>query len=144
MCVRLAKKNDEGALTEIANRNLGEAFSEEDFKSSFNNPQMIVLLYEKSKEPFGYLAATFAADEAELIQIAVDKEIRGCGIGTRLLKDLIERLKQLKVATIFLEVRLSNLAAIAFYEGFNFKKVGTRPGFYVNPKEDAIIMRLEL
>lgn len=144
MLVRDAKINDETALTRIANESLGEGFSEKDFMSGFNNPQMILLLLEERKEPFGYLASTFAADEAELIQIAVDKETRRCGIGKRLLLELINRLKEKEVCSLFLEVRESNAPAISFYESFNFENVGKRPGFYNNPKEDAIIMRLEI
>ena len=56
----------------------------------------------------------------------------------------IEEGRRLSLARITLEVRKSNTAAIALYEKYGFLSLGIRPGYYERPREDAVIMTLEL
>ncbi len=80
-------------------------------------------------------------DDAELIRIAVAKEYRRQGIGSKLLRDLIDETRRRDIHTIFLEVRSSNAPAIGLYEGAGFERVGVRKNYYSAPQEDALIMR---
>ena len=59
--------------------------------------------------------------------------------GKMMIADLLERGRRLGIRDFTLEVRVSNTAAIRLYEGFGFKSAGIRPGYYINPKEDAYI-----
>lgn len=78
--------------------------------------------------------------EGEITNVAVDKDYRELGIGSKLMKKIIDQCGQLKINDVTLEVRASNQAAITLYESYGFKGEGIRPNFYDNPKEDALIM----
>jgi ribosomal-protein-alanine N-acetyltransferase len=92
----------------------------------------------------GFSALWFAADEAELGDLAVDPDHRGRGIGRQLLERSVEVARRRGVRTLYLEVRESNTAARALYETHGFQLVGVRRGYYSEPREDACVMRLDL
>lgn len=83
-------------------------------------------------------------DEATLCNIAVDPAFQRQGFGQSLLIHLINELKKRDVATLWLEVRASNTAAIMLYGKLGFNEVALRRNYYpaVNGREDAIIMAL--
>lgn len=144
MIIRPAGMDDVPFLFTIAKDNLGEGYSKEGFVSSLKNEHTLVLILEKDSEPFGYCVFAFAADEAELTQIAVKHELRGHGAGRKLLNHGILALREKGVNTLYLEVRESNAPAIAMYDSFGMVNVGKRPRFYNNPVEDALILRLDI
>ena len=72
--------------------------------------------------------------------MAVDLSERRQGIGKALIKELLIIADQQKLNRIFLEVRMSNEAAIRLYEGVGFKKIDCRKNYYEKPREDAWIM----
>jgi len=74
--------------------------------------------------------------------IAVAPEFRRRGYGELLLTHVIELAQNLGVATIFLEVRTSNIAARSLYEKHGFLAVGLRKDYYRHPTEDAVVMVL--
>jgi ribosomal-protein-alanine N-acetyltransferase len=78
--------------------------------------------------------------EWELENIAVLPEFRRHGLGRRLLSALIKQARLQGAERIFLEVRVSNLAAIRLYELAGFQQLGRRKGYYLNPTEDALIL----
>lgn len=73
------------------------------------------------------------------MNIAVRKDKRQEGIGTKLLKAIFEIAKQLKAQSITLEVNEKNLPAIKLYQKFGFQQVGLRKKYYHN-KDNAVIM----
>lgn len=85
-----------------------------------------------------------AAGEAELLTMAVLPSLRRRGIGRQVLTELISRASAYRAAAIWLEVRVSNGAAIALYREAGFAEIGWRKRYYetVNGREDAIMMRL--
>lgn len=74
--------------------------------------------------------------EREILNLAVDPEFRGHGVGRLLLAAELER-----GGTHFLEVRESNVAALQLYERHGFEIVGRREEYYDNPLETAVLMR---
>jgi ribosomal-protein-alanine N-acetyltransferase len=86
----------------------------------------------------GYLVCSRYADAWHLMNIAVDPPFRRRGIGAALLARLLERAGA--DAAYTLEVRPSNRAAIELYERFGFRSAGTRPRYYQDTGEDAVIM----
>jgi [ribosomal protein S18]-alanine N-acetyltransferase len=86
----------------------------------------------------GYVICSRYADAWHVMNIAVDPPLRRRGIATGLLGGVIERAGQDKSFT--LEVRPSNPGAIALYERFGFRTAGTRPHYYRDTGEDAVIM----
>ena len=83
-------------------------------------------------------------DQAELVNIASDRAFEGRGLCRALLAELIAGAAREGVRDIFLEVRVSNLRAQRLYRAFGFNEAGLRPGYYDEPKEDALIMCLSL
>lgn len=85
-------------------------------------------------------------DEATLFNIAVDPAFQRRGLGRELLEHLIDELEKRGVVTLWLEVRASNLAAIALYEQLGFNEATIRRNYYptVDGREDAIIMALPI
>lgn len=92
----------------------------------------------------GYIFGTTVADEAEILKIAVTVKLRKQGIGRRLLSFAFQHLRAQEVACCFLELRESNLAALAFYLKNGLQQVGLRKSYYANPEENAMIMKVTL
>lgn len=84
-------------------------------------------------------------DEAELLDIAVLKPWQRLGYGVAFLDFLLHQARQGGVRAMFLEVRASNRAGLALYEGAGFAKVGLRRAYYpaARGREDAVVMRRE-
>jgi ribosomal-protein-alanine N-acetyltransferase len=83
------------------------------------------------------------ADEAHITSIASDKDHRRQGIGEALLISLIEMAIAKKARIITLEARVSNQIAQNLYYKFSFDKLGVRKAYYLDNKEDAVIMSTE-
>jgi [ribosomal protein S18]-alanine N-acetyltransferase len=74
-----------------------------------------------------------------IMNVAVDPDERRTGVATALLRALLERVGEPR-ARFTLEVRQSNAAAIALYQGFGFRTAGLRRRYYQDNGEDALIM----
>lgn len=83
-------------------------------------------------------------DEAHITNIAVDPSARRHGFGRILVAQMLDHMSEVGIADVTLEVRESNEAARRLYSGFGFKDAGRRPGYYQSPKEDAVIMWLNM
>lgn len=78
------------------------------------------------------------------MNLAVAPEHRREGLGARLLEEGLGLLRARGARQVYLEVRAGNEAARALYERRGFRPVGRRSGYYRNPAEDAIVLRLAL
>lgn len=95
----------------------------------------------------GFILSRRAADEAEVLSVAVDPRARGRGLAGRLLDLHLRRLAGMGVATVFLEVDEANMAARRLYARAGFEPVGSRRGYY--PREGgaasaALVLRRDL
>jgi len=93
--------------------------------------------------PSGLLIARRAADEAELLTLAVAPPCRRAGLGRALLKQAIADLRASGARQLFLEVDEGNEAALALYRAFGAHPVGRRPGYYESGA-NAVIFSLAL
>ncbi len=91
----------------------------------------------------GFAGFWIMADEAHITSIAARKSHRQQGIGELLLTAVAEMAVRLKARTITLEVRISNRAAQSLYAKYGFTEVGVRRGYYLDNREDAILMSTE-
>jgi ribosomal-protein-alanine N-acetyltransferase len=95
----------------------------------------------------GFVGVWLIADEAHIVTIAVREGYRRRGIGELLLIAAIELALMNERDMVSLECRVSNEAAIALYDKYGFQRLGIRPHYYSDNREDAIIMtadRIEL
>lgn len=81
---------------------------------------------------------TVAPGESELLNLAVDVEWRRRGVGRALLQDALVQ----HPGDVFLEVRESNAPARKFYQALGFQEVGVRSGYYSDPPERGIVMKI--
>jgi [ribosomal protein S18]-alanine N-acetyltransferase len=81
---------------------------------------------------------------AELESVAVDAAARRMGVGRELCGAVVGWSRRQGAAAVELEVRAGSVGAIALYAGLGFVGVGRRRGYYDAPKDDAVLMRLEL
>jgi len=88
----------------------------------------------------GYAGLLVAADEGYITNVAVFPEQRRRGIAGQLLQVFLNFAEANHLAFLTLEVRPSNTAAIALYQGFDFQEAGRRKNYYDLPKEDALIL----
>ena len=97
-------------------------------------------------EVVAYGIVAMGAGEAHILNICVGEAMRGRGVGRQMLKLLLERSRQAGMRDVFLEVRPSNLHAIALYQSLGFIEVGRRKAYYQaeDGREDALVLKLSL
>jgi ribosomal-protein-alanine N-acetyltransferase len=79
-------------------------------------------------------------DELHINTLAVRPAARRRGLATALLRHFIAEAAATGATRATLEVRASNTAALALYERLGFRVAARRPGYYVKPEEDALIL----
>ena len=109
--------------------------------SELDNPLSSWLVAEENAQVVGYIGSQSVQELSDMMNVAVAPGWRRRGLGRRLVQALLAHLLQTDAAELSLEVRVSNAAAIALYEQLGFQIVGCRKRYYVNPREDAYIMR---
>jgi [ribosomal protein S18]-alanine N-acetyltransferase len=109
-----------------------------------DNPSAFNLVGRTGGGVVAFACAHIVADELMINDLAVDASARRRGLGSVLLRHLVEgaRIRGCRRAT--LEVRPSNAAARALYEAFGFEVVGRRRGYYADTGEDAILLACSL
>jgi ribosomal-protein-alanine N-acetyltransferase len=101
------------------------------------------LVVEQDESVVGFIIGREANDEWEIENIAVTGAARRCGLGSRLVGELLDHVRNRGGKTVFLEVRESNRAARSLYEKWAFIEVGRRKMYYQNPAEDALILKFK-
>lgn len=118
-----------------------DPWSEASVRSELTNPLSLWLVATENDMVAGYVGSQTVLDESDMMNVAVHPDHRRRGIAESLVTALCDSLKQKGSSSLTLEVRSSNLGAIALYEKLGFTQVGLRKNYYRNPKEDALILR---
>lgn len=121
----------------------GSPWTSTQFEESIQSIYMHIAGLFKKEICIGFVAFFELGGQAEIYHVAIVEEEKYKGHGTWFLNELILYLFLKEVDLLFLEVRISNAAAIKLYEKRGFKKTGKRLTYYTNPVEDAWIMSLE-
>lgn len=111
------------------------------------SPGVVGLLLQRADSEIGFAVCRMAADEAELLTLAVSPGARRLGAGRTLLRAVIDLVRAGNARRLFLEVGDDNLAARSLYERMGFETVGRRTAYYRRgdrPAADALVMRLAL
>lgn len=93
---------------------------------------------------FAYISLYHAGGELEILNLAVDPDMRRQGHGANLLALVLQAANKMGMQKAVLEVRRSNFAAIALYGKNGFRQVGIRTGYYPDNGEDALIFSRDL
>ena len=102
------------------------------------------LICKNYNQMIGFIIFSPISPEAHILSISVRNEMQSKGIGTLLLKSMLDQCKVMNYKKIFLEVRVSNEKAINFYEKFGFSKDAIRDNYYTDNSEDALLMSLSI
>ena len=100
----------------------------------------------QDEQIIAHAVLSVAAGESHILNLAVDKNHQGQGIGRHLLMHLMDRARLQQADMLLLEVRPSNRAAIELYESAGFNEIGCRKAYYpaANGKEDALLFACQL
>lgn len=159
--VEKSRLSDVHELADIHRGSFGRGWSADEFTRlvesdevrAFQCKRPASLLRGASREVKGFVLARVAADEAEILSIAVAQDARGFGLAKALMQAIMSDLYADRIDTLFLEVDESNTAAVRLYKTLGFRQVGERKSYYT-PQEEAgeesgtrpraLVMRLDL
>lgn len=121
-------------------------WSAQGFRDMAETPACSGFLAWRDDRLAGFLLATIAGAEAEILTLAVAPDLRRRGIGALLLARLMEEAAARGAEAVFLEVGAANRAALRLYNRFGFREVGGRKSYYKSDRgaQDALIMRFDL
>lgn len=133
--------DDLDEVLKISDASLKESWSLESFSKELSNP-LAKYLVAKSHDgkTLGFAGIWTIIDEGHITNIAVHPDYRQKGIGSALVKGLIDKSNSWGYNAMTLEVRKSNIPAQNLYKKYGFIEEGIRKKYYQDNKEDAIIM----
>ncbi|MDD7114103.1 MAG: ribosomal protein S18-alanine N-acetyltransferase [Lachnospiraceae bacterium] len=138
--IREMKKEDCQDVWNLQKQCFSVPWSLESLEDMFRVEGYTSLVASDGCEIIGYIGMKAVFDEADITNVAVSPVMRKKGIGKQLIQQLLIRADQKQINRIFLEVRVSNEAAICLYQNAGFKEIDRRKGYYEKPREDAFIM----
>ena len=109
-----------------------------------NDLAAFLVALNQRDEVIGYAGIQVVLDEGYILNIAVRPDCRRQGVAGKLLQVFLDFARGNRLAFLTLEVRASNDAAIALYESRGFREAGRRKNYYEHPREDTVLMTLNL
>lgn len=129
------------AILDVEQRSYEFPWSEEIFRDClrFGYSSWVI---EIDQQLIGYGVMSLAVQECHILNVCVDPDYQGQGIGRRLLEQLLTIARSRKADTAFLEVRPTNVQALSLYLSEGFNEIGTRSSYYPTlfGREDAVIL----
>jgi ribosomal-protein-alanine N-acetyltransferase len=151
-----ASSDEAAILAEIHADAFRRTWSAHDFSALLSDSSVFVLAlrlrgFFGGRRTVGFVLVRFAADEAEILTIAVSSRHRRRGYGRLLMEDVVRRLYRERIGSLFLEVDRANAAAVALYRSLGFVVAGERRNYYAAPPAgrqagdgSALVMRLQV
>lgn len=139
---RLRDAADLDAVLAIENASFNNPTTREWYESELQRPDVCFVYVIRTDEArvAGFCAFWRVVDQIHINNLAIHPKFRGRGLGTLLLRDVLEAAAAMGAPLATLEVRRSNEAARRLYERAGFATVGVRTSYYTNPIEDALIL----
>lgn len=139
--IREMQMQDVDQVTALEESCFSMPWKKQDFIDILSNDNRVYLVAVENETILGGCMLTDIVGEGDISNVAVLESMRGQGIATVLLREILQiGIQQRGIKEFTLEVRQSNAAAIALYENAGFVSEGIRPNFYEQPKENAVIM----
>jgi ribosomal-protein-alanine N-acetyltransferase len=143
----IAQVRDVTALAAVHAASFNRGWSEQEFEQLLTDRNVVADRAARGRATIGFIVSRRAADEAEILSIAVARAWRGHGLARRLLDLHLRRLAGLGPRTVFLEVDEDNTPARRLYARAGFHEVGRRPGYYAAGNKNAtaaLVLRRDL
>ena len=138
--LRQMNEGDIQAVARLEQKIFSAPWSEKSFRDALLSPDNCYLVAVWGEAVVGYCGLWCSYDCADLCNLAVSEEFRERKLGSSLLAQGMMQVKEKGVRRVLLEVRESNIPAIALYSKSGFQKIGIRPGYYSRPAEDGVLM----
>ena len=145
--VEPATLHDAPKLAQLHGASFHRGWGEGEFETMLTERNTLVHRLRLGRRTIGFAVSRIAADEAEILSIAIDDSYRGRGLSRDLLLTHLGHLAGRGVRTIFLEVEENNRPARRLYERTGFAVVGRRERYYQQgggEQLNALLMRRDL
>jgi ribosomal-protein-alanine N-acetyltransferase len=142
-----AYPRDAAALAALHAASFNRGWSEQEFEQLLTDRNVMADRAVSGRTSVGFILSRRAADEAEILSVAVARAWRGRGLARRLLDLHLRRLAGLGPRAVFLEVDEDNAPARRLYARAGFGEVGRRPGYYTGSGGNttaALVLRRDL
>ena len=140
LSIRDMQAEDVDAVAKLEAEIFSMPWSENAFLEEVRRKDRLFVVAYAEDKPAGYCGLIPSFDEGDITNVAVSPDMRRMGIAEKMLSALMEWGGEMGVSDFTLEVRKSNVGAIALYEKLGFVSEGIRKNFYEKPSEDAVIM----
>ena len=147
LLIRPLEKADAPFLLPIEVLSFGRFhWNEDSFRNEVSNQvaHYVVLIHQPTGQYLGYAGVWFVVDEGHITTLATHPALRGLGLGELLVSHLYGLAYQAQMLLLTLEVRASNFSAQNLYYKYGFHMVGTRPRYYQDTQEDALLLTTPL
>jgi ribosomal-protein-alanine N-acetyltransferase len=138
-----ASPRDAASLAALHAAAFSRGWSETELEQLLIDRSVVTDRATSGKRNVGFIVSRRAADEAEILSVAVAPRWQGRGLARRLLDLHLRRLVGLGARAVFLEVEEENTPARRLYARAGFREVGRRPGYYAGGKA-ALVLRRDL
>ena len=145
--VEPASQRDAARLAQLHGASFHRGWGESEFETMLTERNTLVHRLKLGRKVIGFAVSRMAADEAEILSVAIDASQRGRGLSRNLLLTHLGHLAGRGVHTVFLEVEENNQPARRLYEWGGFSVVGRRERYYQQPggeQLNALLMRRDL
>jgi ribosomal-protein-alanine N-acetyltransferase len=139
---RLETKADLDRVLAIEDASFNNPTTREWYEAELKRPDVcyIYVLRTPDAPVAAFCAFWRVADQIHINNLAVRPELRGQGLASRLLADVMAEAQRLGAPSATLEVRRSNLPALRLYAKAGFVEAGVRRNYYTQPVEDALVL----
>ena len=146
--IRQMTHEDMPAVIELEQSAFRNPWSPELLRRELEHDWSTILLVEEpqpdgSRKLLGLAIFWIVQDEVHVLNVATAPQHRRRGVARAVMEELLARGRHRRCSLATLEVRRSNEAAIGLYRSLGFRSVGVRPNYYVDEKEDALVMVLD-
>ena len=125
-----AQPKDAAAMALLHAASFRRGWSEEEFRAMLADKSVVAHRAMRGNKLIGFIITRMAADESEILSVAVAAAAQGRGLAGKMLHLHLRRLAGLGVRTVFLEVDENNTPAIRLYGRAGFEQVSRRQGYY--------------
>jgi ribosomal-protein-alanine N-acetyltransferase len=147
LAIEPASPHDAPKLAQLHGASFHRGWGEGEFEQMLAERNTLVHRLRQGRKTIGFAVSRMAADEAEILSIAVDARHRGRGLSRNLLLTHLGHLAGRGVRTVFLEVEENNHPARRLYDRAGFSVAGRRERYYKQPggeQLNAVLMRRDL
>lgn len=141
--IRKAGINDVDGIMSVERTGISHPWDKASIEATVKDDNKVCVVACAGEKITGYIYASFVLDEAEIGNICVLPELRGQGVGRKLMEELLNILKSVEVTRIFLEVESDNEGAIALYEKCGFVRYNERKDYYGKGR-DALLYSCQI